>query len=134
SVPIRCCRRKLSSLRWLSGCCCCWAELDSATPPERSASFSNWPDIANIGHHCRSTEVNYRIDLVALRQHVTWVTLRKGDERFFRSREGRSSGFKSIACAVVARTRPHELGSVFPVSAHGTDSGLSFKECFGLVV
>ena len=23
---------------------------------------------------------------------------------------------------------------LFPVSAHGTDSGLSFKECFGLVV
>lgn len=26
------------------------------------------------------------------------------------------------------------LLDVFPVSAHGTDSGLSFKECFGLVV
>ena len=24
--------------------------------------------------------------------------------------------------------------ALFPVSAHGTDSGLSFKECFGLVV
>jgi hypothetical protein len=49
-------------------------------------------------------------------------------------RESRRLKLARLTCQLGSQASVRSLSKVFPVSAHGTDSGLSFKECFGLVV